>query len=300
MTGSPWSVAVVGPGGVGGLVGAVLTRAGHPVVYVARPDTAAALTASGLDVTSVQYGDFHVPATAVPRLAAPVDVCVVAAKATALDAALDGVPAEALGAGLVLPLLNGVDHLAALRARFPAARVLAGAIRVESTRVGPGRIAHTSPFCTVEVAGDGIPRPRLETLAAQLGAAGIGTSVRDSEVAVLWDKLAFLAPLALLTTAYGATAGEVREKHRSDLEAVADEVAAVARAAGATADAGAVIGLFDRVPPGMKSSMQRDVEAGRQAEVDAIGGAVLRAADRHGLAVPVTTRLVDDLRARGI
>src|SRR5687767_2691306 len=108
MTGSPWSVAVVGPGGVGGLVGAVLTRAGHPVVYVARPDTAAALTASGLDVTSVRYGDFHVPATAVPRLAAPVDVCVVAAKATALDAALDGVPAEALGAGLVLPLLNGV------------------------------------------------------------------------------------------------------------------------------------------------------------------------------------------------
>jgi 2-dehydropantoate 2-reductase len=300
VTESPWSVAVVGPGGVGGLVGAVLTRAGHPVVYVARPETAAALTAGGLEVTSGQYGDFHVPAAAVPRLAAPVDVCVVAVKATALDAALDGVPAEVLGAGLVLPLLNGVDHIAALRERFPAARVLAGAIRVESTRVAPGRIAHTSPFCLVELAGDDTPRPRLDTLAGQLRAAGIDTTVRESEDAVLWDKLAFLASLALLTTAHGATAGEVREKYRGDLEAVAGEVVAVARAAGATTDAGAVIGLFDRVPPATKSSMQRDVEAGRPAEVDAIGGAVLRAAARHGVDVPATARLVEDLRARGI
>ena len=300
MTESPWSVAVVGPGGVGGLVGAVLTRAGHPVVYVARPDTAAALTAGGIEVTSARFGDFHVPAAAGPRLTAPVDVCVVAAKATALDAALDGVPAEVLGAGLVLPLLNGVDHMAALRERFPAARVLAGAIRVESTRVAPGRIVHTSPFCAVELAGDDTPGARLETLADQLRAAGIDATVGDSEAAVLWNKLAFLAPLALLTTAYGATAGEVREKYRGDLEAVAGEVLAVARAAGATADAGAVIGLFDKVPPATKSSMQRDVEAGRPAEVDAIGGAVLRAAAREGVDAPMTARLVEDLRARGI
>ncbi|BCB76113.1 hypothetical protein GCM10022251_67880 [Phytohabitans flavus] len=121
MTESPWSVAVVGPGGVGGLVGALLTRAGHPVVYVARPDTVAALTASGLDVSSVQYGDFHVPAAAVPRLASPVDVCVVAVKATTLGAALDCVPAQVLGDSLLLPLLNGVDHMTVLRRSFPAA-----------------------------------------------------------------------------------------------------------------------------------------------------------------------------------
>jgi 2-dehydropantoate 2-reductase len=296
---SPWSVAVVGPGGVGGLVGAVLARAGHPVVYVARPQTAAALTAGGLDVASGQFGDFHVPAAATTRLAAPVDVCVVATKATDVDTALDAVPADVLGAGLLLPLLNGVDHMAALRERFPDAHVLAGAIRVASARVAPGRIVHTTPFCTVEVAGDHTPRTRLDTLVAQLRAAGIDASVRDSEAAVLWDKLAFLAPLALLTTVNAATAGEVREKYRPDLEAVIGEVAAVARAAGATADAGAVLRLFDGVPPGMKSSMQRDVEAGRPAEVDAIGGAVLRAAARHGVDVPVTTRLVEDLRAHG-
>jgi 2-dehydropantoate 2-reductase len=53
--------------------------------------------------------------------------------------------------------------------------------------------------------------------------------------------------------------------------------------------------MFDLAPAGLKSSMQRDAEAGRPTELDAIGGAVLRAARRHGIATPVTARLVDGL-----
>lgn len=45
--------------------------------------------------------------------------------------------------------------------------------------------------------------------------------------------------------------------------------------------------------------MQRDAEAGRPLELDAIGGALLCAADRHGVPVPVTDRLVGEVRAAG-
>lgn len=295
MSESLWKVAVVGPGGVGGLIGAVLARAGHPVVYVAKPDTAAALNATGITVRSAQFGEFHVPATAVQQLAEPVDVCLVAVKSTSLDAALAGIPAEVLGEGLVLPLLNGVDHMAALRRRFPAAQMVAGAIRVESTRVAVGRIEHTSPFSGIEVASDTAPHERVDALAAQLRQAGLEVTARDDEAAVLWDKLAFLAPLALLTTHAGAPAGVVRDERRADLKAMIGEVAAVAGAAGARVDPATILGMFDRVPAGMKSSMQRDAEANRPLELAAIGGAVLRAARRHGIDTPVTARLVDEL-----
>jgi 2-dehydropantoate 2-reductase len=295
---SQWSAAVVGPGGVGGLIGAVLARAGHPVVYVARPVTAAVLNSGGLSVHSAQFGEFHAPAQAAPRLAGPVDVCLLAVKATSLDEALAGVPAQALGEGLLLPLLNGVEHMTALRARFPAAQVVAGAIRVESTRVAPGRIEHTSPFSWIEVASDTAPRERVDALAAQLRQAGLHVTVRDDETALLWDKLAFLAPLALLTTHARAAAGVVRDERRADLETVIGEVAAVAAAAGAGVDPATILGMFDRVPAGMKSSMQRDAEANRPTELDAIGGAVLRAARRYGIDTPVTARLVGELRAR--
>jgi 2-dehydropantoate 2-reductase len=295
---SRWSLAVVGPGGVGGLVGAVLSRAGHSVVYVARPETAAVVNSSGLRVSSIQFGDFGTPARAVSRLAEPVGVCVIAVKATDLDAALDAVPASVLGDGLVLPLLNGVEHMSVVRARFPASQVVAGAIRVESTRVAPGRIEHTSPFCWIEVASDTAPADRVEALADQLRQAGLDVTVRDDETAVLWEKLALLAPLALLTTIAGAPVGAVREQRRADLEAVVGEVAAVAGAAGAPVDAEAVLAMLDMAPAGMKSSMQRDAEAHRPTELDAIGRSILRAARRHGVETPVTTRIVDDLQAR--
>jgi 2-dehydropantoate 2-reductase len=295
---SRWSAAVVGPGGVGGLLGAVLARAGHRVVYVAKPDTVSVLNSDGISVRSVEFGEFQVPATAVPRLAEPVDVCLVAVKATSLDVALDGVPAQALGEGLVLPLLNGVEHMAALRKRFPAEQVVAGAIRVESTRVVPGRIEHTSPFSWIEVASDTAPGDRVEALAGQLRQAGFEVTVRADETALLWDKLALLGPLALLTTHAGAPLGVVREQRWADLEAVVTEVAAVAAAVGAPVHAGTILAMLGQAPAGMKSSMQRDVEAHRPTELDAIGGAVLRAARRHGIDTPVTARLVGELQTR--
>jgi 2-dehydropantoate 2-reductase len=58
------------------------------------------------------------------------------------------------------------------------------------------------------------------------------------------------------------------------------------------------VAILERVPDTMRSSMQKDAAAGRPIELDAIGGAVLRAAERAGTEAPVTARLVADLRAR--
>ncbi len=290
--------AVLGPGGVGGLLGALLARAGHRVMCLARPDTVTALRGDGLTVSSGEYGEFTVPVEADTELREPVDACLVTVKATTLDRALKRVPADTLGTGLVVPLLNGVEHMAVLRDRYPAAQVVAGAIRVESTRVAAGHIEHTSPFAAIELASDTAPRDRLDRLARELEAAGLDVAVRDDETMMLWTKLALLAPLALLTTHAAAPVGTIRSQQRGDLLAVADEIVAVAHAAGAPVDAGAIGALFDRVPAAMKSSMQRDAEAGRPIELEAIGGAVLRAAERYGIGVPVTARLVADLRDR--
>jgi 2-dehydropantoate 2-reductase len=283
------TIAVVGPGGVGGLLGAILSRAGHDITFVARESTAAVLNAHGLSVSSIQFGDWVVPAPAAPTLTAPADLVIVATKAPALASALAAVPPDA--ANLVLPLLNGVDHMAVLRSRYPS--VVAGAIRVESTRVAPGRIEHTSPFSTIDLAP---PSDRVDWLASLLRTAGLDVNIRRSEDELLWDKLALLAPLALLTTAARAPIGEARTTRRADLLAVIAEVTAIARAHGAPTDAAHLLAVVDRLAPSMKSSMLRDHEAGRDLELDAIGGAVLRAGTRVGIPTPATARLVAELR----
>ncbi|WP_129309387.1 2-dehydropantoate 2-reductase [Streptomyces sp. L2] len=293
------TVAILGPGGTGGLLAALLSRAGHRVICLARAGTADILRTNGIRVRSGQFGDFGAQVEADTELREPVDACVIAVKHTALDAALSRVPAAALGDALVVPLLNGVEHPAALRARYRPDRVAPAVIRVESTRVAPGEIEHGSPFTEIDLAGDDVPQPLLDTLATALTAAGPATRVVDDETAALWAKMAFLAPFALLTTRYGLPLGEARTRHRDELQALVAETAAVSRACGAPADPAQALARYDSFPPATKSSMQRDAEAGRPLELDAIGGALLRAADRNGVPAPVTARLVSELRAAG-
>ncbi|OLZ69433.1 2-dehydropantoate 2-reductase [Streptomyces sp. IMTB 2501] len=293
------TVAVLGPGGTGGLLAALLSRSGHRVICLAREETADTLRGTGIQVRSGQFGDFTAPVEAATELREPVDACLIAVKHTTLDAALTRVPPTALGDALVVPLLNGVEHPAALRDRYRPDRVAPAVIRVESTRLAPGVIEHGSPFTEIDLAGDTVSRPRLDQLAALLTSAGVTARIREDETASLWAKMAFLAPFALLTTRYGLPLGEVRTRHRTELESLVAETAAVSRACGAPADPAQALARYDTFPPGAKSSMQRDAEAGRPLELDAIGGALLRAAGRHGVPVPVTARLLDELRAAG-
>ena len=261
----PRRVAVLGPGGVGGLLAGLLARAGADVVCLASDETAAALRERGLQVTSGRYGTFGVPVRAAAELSEPVDVCLVTVKATSLLPALERVPAAALGDALLIPLLNGVEHVHMLREHYPDAAVVPATIRVESNRTAAGRIRHGSPFAAIELATTSATKERVRRFAAQLERAGLDVRVRADEVSMLWDKLGFIGPIALLTTHAGEPAGVVREARRDDLVAVVGEVAAVARAEGAAGDPAAVLSALDAVPAEMRSSMQRDAAAGPRA-----------------------------------
>ena len=291
-------VAVLGPGGVGGLLAGALHRAGTEVVVVAREETATAISARGLRVSSVTLGEIVARPDAVERLDAPVDALIVATKAAGLQPALERIAVEP---PLVLPLLNGLDHLQALRERFAAGSVAAGSIRVEADRPEAGVIVHTSSFLLVQMASaDPALGGGMEQLAAALTEAGVKAQVLDSEAQVMWSKLVRLNALACTTSAYDKLLGEIRTTPalRADLEGAIEEASAVGRAEGADVLAKAAIAELDRAHDTLGSSMQRDIAAGREPELDAIPGSVLRAAARHGLACPTIERLVGLIAVR--
>jgi 2-dehydropantoate 2-reductase len=292
------TIAVLGPGGVGGFVAAALARAGDDVVVVAREPTAEAIAENGIEVRSVRLGDFTARPRAVASLTEPVEVLIVAPKATGLRASLARIAAAP---GLVVPLLNGLDHMEVLRERFGPDRVAAGAIRIESTRTARGVIEHTSPFLRVDLAADDPAlRPALETLAARVRAAGIPVEIGPSEAQILWAKLVRLNALACTTSARDKPVGFIRSdpEWRPILIACLDETAAAANADGAKIDPAVALAEVDAVHPELETSMQRDIAAGREPELDAIPGSVLRAAARHGLTCPTVERLVAMIAAR--
>ena len=290
------SIAILGPGGVGGLLAAALARDGADVTVVARESTAETIARDGVAVQSTVLGDFAARPRAVARLVEPVDALIVATKAATLEDALARVEPGA-GPGVVIPLLNGFDHMALLRARFPG-RVAAGTIRVQADRLStpPTRVVQNGRFLFVELASDDEAlRPQLAALAAALTAAGVEARFSDdkSEARILWGKLVRLNTLACMTTAYDTTFGAIRAEPArwAELEACVREGAAVARAEGADIEPAVVFGEFEVLHDAFSTSMQRDVAAGREPELDAIAGAVLRAGARHGIACPAIASL---------
>ena len=286
--------AVLGAGGVGGLVGGALAKAGHDVTLLVRPGRRD-LYSERLSVQSEALGNFEAPVRVADWLDGHFDVVWIAVKATALESALSTIAPEVLGDGVLVPLLNGVDHVQRLRDRYGAERVLPGTIRVEAEQIGPGRVRHLSEFADVQVAPNPATRERTETLCEELRDAGLGCEVQDDEATMLWSKLCFLAPFALATTASEGSLGVVRADagRWASLEQCVNEACAVGVAEGAKVAPEPILATLKEAPEGFRSSMQKDVAAGRPPELEAIAGPILRGGTEHGIDVSATRALLD-------
>jgi 2-dehydropantoate 2-reductase len=290
----PMRHAILGVGGVGGLIGACLAHSGASVTLVVRRE-AFANYPKQLHLESA-FGNFVVDvafATEVP----PVDVLWITVKATQFEPALTALKNPDAVRGIV-PLLNGIDHIAVLRARYGSERVIPATIAVETERVSPGHIVHRSPFARLNVLSSG--RALLGSTLDQLQKIGFACRFIDDEPTLMWGKLVFLAPFALSTTAANKTTGEVIADPvwKSQLEACVREACAVAVAEGAKVDPEAILAGMMAMPANMRSSMQKDVEQHKAPELDAIAGSILRGARRHGIEVPATKKLVAAVEQR--
>jgi 2-dehydropantoate 2-reductase len=286
-------IGVLGAGAVGGMLAILLAEAGHQVTVLASERTSTAINVGGLALRSKRFGDHQVRVPARPYLTEPVDVLFVATKAPDLLAALVRVPPTLLADAAVAPLLNGTDHVPLLRAALPQAAVVPMTVSVEATRIAPGVIEHVSPFVEYALAAERA-RARVDP-EALLRDAGLDVdATAPDEAALLWRKLSFLAPLALLTTHARQPLGPARDARPDLLDELVAEAAAAAATAGAEIDPAVVGKRLQGLPSGMRSSMLKDAIAGATLELDAIAGPILRALPDGA---PVTRAVVAEITA---
>jgi 2-dehydropantoate 2-reductase len=291
---NPMRHAILGAGGVGGLIGACLAHVGDSVTLVVRRETLAQYPKT-LRLQS-PFGNFEVN-VAVAAEVPPVDALWITVKATQLEPALSALKNPGT-VGAIIPLLNGIDHVTLLRSRYGSDRIIPATIAVETERVSPGHIVHRSPFARLNVLSAG--RPLIAGTIDQLRQLGFECNFFDDEPTLMWGKLVFLAPFALTTTAADKTTGEIfadPEWRKLGLDCLR-EACAVAVAEGAKVDAEAVIAGVMKMPGNMRSSMQKDVAQHKAPELDAIAGPILRGAQRHGIEVPATQKLVAAVEKR--
>ena len=287
-------VLVFGAGALGSLVGGLLARA-HDVTLVGRDPHVRRIRADGLRID----GELDVrvrPRAVTDGTDRAADLALVTTKAYDTDAAARALASGEHGA--VCPLQNGLteERLAAAL----DATVLAGTASYGARLAEPGRVTCAGTGEVVVGARSGGPSPSAERVGEAFAAAGVEAVVAEDMPARRFEKLAVNAgvngPSALARAENGPTvdgpAGDVGRE-------AARETARVARAAGvglADADAVAAVERVAADTAANRSSMLEDVERGRRTEVDAIYGAVVDRAEKHGVAVPTCRTLASLVR----
>lgn len=287
-------IAIVGSGGLGGYYGGLLARTGHEVTFIARGAHLAALREKGLQVISV-HGDFHVApvrATADPAEAGPVDLVLVCVKTTAIDAAAKAARAMVGPDTVVMGLQNGIDAAERIGAAVGMDHVLGAVTWIAANIEAPGVIRQLSTFRRIVLGElDGRDTPRLQRTVEALRRMGITIEPTGAIRKVMWTKFVFIAGFSGVGTVARLEVGGYRSvpETRAMMTRMMREVEALARAAGVDLDRDVVdqaLAVIDGAAPAMKTSMQRDVEAGRPSELESMIGVITRKGRELGVATP--------------
>jgi 2-dehydropantoate 2-reductase len=298
-------VAVIGAGGIGGLYGGLLARAGHDVAFLARGSHLQAIRETGLEIRSADFGTFVVHGVASDNAAdlGQADLVLFAVKTYDLEQAAAAAKQVLGPSASLLTFQNGVNAPDQVAAIVGEQHVLIGTTGLETTILEPGVIGHLSPghFVTVS-ALDGPPTPPVELTAETLRGAGIQTTVTPDGRRALWEKATLLIPMATSTAACQAALGPIRDlpETRQFTSTLIDEVSAVARAYGYDLPLAGerARSIIEHAAPTMKASMARDFERGARTELEALTGALVRMADARGVDVPATRTAYAILKLR--
>jgi len=296
--------AVIGVGGIGGYLGARLSAAGHEVIFVARGRHAEAMRRDGLTLKS-PLGDVHVAKPDVPidpAAAGSVDVVLCCVKLWDVEAAAAKLKPMLTGDTAVIPFQNGVSACDMLGRVLGSDHVLGGVARFSAVIESPGVIRHNNTFAGI-LFGERNERKssRQDALLSACLNAGIDARVPDDIEVVMWEKFAYLAPLAGACCFARAPVDAVTEdpKARTRLQAMLEEAVAVGRAKGVALDADLAARNMQyalELNPGIKPSMLVDLENGRRLELEWLNGEIVRLGKEFGVPTPANAEVYEALK----
>jgi 2-dehydropantoate 2-reductase len=288
-------IVVLGAGAVGGYFGARLLEAGRDVRFLVRDTRARLLRDNGLHVRS-PHGDIDIPRAPVltrDEVKAPADVVVLSCKAYDLDSALEAITPAVGPDTMILPLLNGMNHLDTIAARFGDKAPLGGLCMIAATLGEKGEILHLNDLHMLAFGErGGGSSARIEKLAPALLGAKFRVRASDNIMQEMWGKWVFLAALAAGTTLMRASVGDIvaAPGGHEFMTGLLAECTAIAAAAGHAPDANALASMTQAITArgsSMTASMFRDVHGGGRTEADHVIGDLIRRAKAAGVAVPL-------------
>jgi len=289
-------ILILGAGAMGGLYAAYLAKVAEVAVLDANRAHVEAIRRDGLKLTgcteSVTKLDAFASAAEMGRRR--FDAAIVLVKSQATDRAFRSVEPFLEGRPLLVTFQNGMGNEELLEQLSDLD--VAHGVSFEAARYdGPGRVHH---LVHGEESFLGPARGKAESIAwlgELMTRSGIPTKVVADPRGAIWGKFIFnsvMNPIGAIVLGVNAARYEVPEV-RALIDAMAAECVRVAEAQGVRLEFDPLY-LVKKIRAGQApltkhaGSMAQDIEAGRETELEAMTGYVVRRAKELGVPVPVT------------
>lgn len=307
---------IIGTGGTGGAIGAHLAHAGNDVVFIARGRQLEALRTGGLRLhrPDEEFTVYPVRAYSMddyPDDQTP-DVIFVCVKGYSIEGVNPFIQRIAGPDTIVIPILNVFGTGAKMQKSMPGITVLDGCIYIWTELKEPGLIWMSGTIFRVVF---GLRRnqkdledkigKRLIKIKDDLDESGIEGVLSDNIERDALRKFSFVSPQGAAGLYYNTTIGaaQVPGEIRDCFAGLIREISDLADAMGIGFGEDIVpvnLKITDSSDPGVTTSMQKDVAAGRQSEVDGLIYEVVRMGERYGVKTPLYSMIAEELKLRGL
>jgi len=285
---------IIGPGGIGGSVGGFLASANHDVSFIAHGRTLEALKDKGLKLNSDLKGPLqinNVKAYSPEEYDQQADVIFVCVKDYSLDSVIPFLKKACSRDSIIIPLLNGFGAGDRLREKVEGSIVADGCIYISAFIDSPGSIIQMGSLFRVVFGfkeGSGLDSSFLEGVKDDLTGCGINATISVSIETEIFRKFSFVSTCAACGAYYDISVGYIQQPgiYRDTFLGLCGEMKEIADKLGFRfyqdlKDMN--LGILDKLSPDTTSSLQKDLKAAKQSEVDSLIFSVVRLADRLGV-----------------
>lgn len=293
---------IAGTGGVGGAIGAFLALRGNDVTFLARGEHLRALQRDGLHLKSDLLGNHTIPvkATTAETCTTPADVIFLCVKSYSIGDIAPQLAKAVTPDTLIIPILNGYGHGRRLAQLLPQAQVLDGCIYIVAFRSAPGEITQMGRIFRLVYGArteQPVPEQRLLSLAKNLQDAHITPEISPDINRDTFVKWAFISAMACTGAYHNIPMGPIQRKDsipRQTFTSLSRESAAIAQACGITTATDPVnynLSIIDSLDPASTASMQKDLAAGHQSEIQSLLFDLVDLGHAHHIPLPTYDRI---------
>jgi 2-dehydropantoate 2-reductase len=279
-------VLVFGAGGVGGYLGAKLSKVdGIELELVARGEHLETIKRDGLRlIEGGKESQINLKAVDAESLTGLYDLVLITVKSNDLDGAITSIKRHISKDSVIIPIMNGVDNAKRVQSQIKDARVLNGCIYIISNIKSAGVVEKKGNIFKLCWGDRDIDS--LESVSRLFDEAGFRHKLTSDIELEVWRKFLFIAPMAMMTSYYSLDMSEIYDQKFNELKEAMEEVVEVANSLGVELDSKDIsknLIQASKVQKGAKTSMQLDLEKGRESEIDSLIGFVAKSNIKRGI-----------------